>query len=98
MEQGYLLPPHRRFYKRFNLDTSATLILPKNLRRPLILRDLSARGAGVVSNYSLNINEEIEITIAVSFFFNQPVYKKARVVWCNKVDEHLWQAGLDFGR
>jgi hypothetical protein len=32
-----------------------------------------------------------------SFILDEPVAKQAKVVWCKKIDNNLWQAGLDFG-
>lgn len=93
MEQVY----NKRDYQRFSLDGSATLIVNKNLKRPLILKDLSARGVGVIGSFPLNLNEKVEVIMNTSFFFDKPLYKKAKVSWCNKIDENLWQAGLDFG-
>ena len=97
MEEDYTIPLHRRGYQRFQLQAQATLIAESQLERPSILKDLSARGAGVVSNEPLNLNEKVEIVIFVPYFFDAAVHRKAKVVWCNRIDEQLWQAGLDFG-
>jgi len=91
------LSSHRRSYERFEVDASATLILNKNLEIPSILTNLSAGGAGTVSNGSLQVNEKVKIIIRAPFFFENPVYKEARVAWCKRLDENLCQAGLDFG-
>jgi len=90
------LSPYRRSHKRYNMDTQAALIVDKGLRKPLILKDISTRGAGIVSSFPLETNS-VEIAMALPFFFDKPVYRKARVAWCRKVSEKLWEGGLDFG-
>lgn len=88
---------YRRAHERFFLDSSASLITQKDTTKHLSLKDLSARGAGVVGDWPLSINERVAIIINASFFFDKPVSKQAKVVWCKKMDCELWQAGLDFG-
>ncbi len=88
---------YRRSYERFKVDASATLIVNKNLEIPSILTDLSVRGAGAVSSDPLKVDEKIKVIIRAPFFFEHPLYKEARVVWCKKLDGNLCQAGLDFG-
>jgi len=97
MEEGYSLSAYRRSYNRFNIEGQATLSFDKGLSRPSILKDLSAGGAGVICNEPLGVNEEIGIFIPTSLLLKSSVYKKAKVVWCSKIGENLWQAGLAFG-
>jgi len=88
---------HRRTYQRFILDASATLVINEEKEEPSILTDLCPRGTGIVTHYSLKEDEKINIIIKVPYLFDNPVYKRAKVVWCRKIDENLWQGGLDFG-
>ena len=97
MEQPYSLSFYRRSHQRFILDASATLVINKNIEEPSGLRDLCPRGAGVITHYPLTENERVTIIIKVPYLFDSPVYKEAKVVWCKKIDEYLWQGGLDFG-
>jgi hypothetical protein len=62
----------------------------------IILRDVGARGGGIVSTCPLPLNENLGIVIKISFF-GAPVYRAAKVVWSRKVNEHLWTGGIDFG-
>jgi hypothetical protein len=67
------------------------------MRGPSIIKDLSARGAGVVTDYPLDKGQEVELAIPECFFFSEAVNRKAKVVWCRQAGERFWQAGLDFG-
>jgi len=89
--------PYRRVYQRFILNDSASLVTQEGTEKRLILNDLSATGAGVFGDCSLNINEKVTVIISAPFFFSKPICKQAKVVWCKKIDRNLWQGGLDFG-
>jgi hypothetical protein len=39
----------------------------------------------------------VKAIINAPLFFARPISKAAKVVWCQKIDEGLWQGGLDFG-
>lgn len=65
--------------------------------RPVVLKDLSSRGAGIVSNFLVNANQEVAMIMQVPYLFAHPVYRRVRVAWSNKIAENLWQTGLDFG-
>ena len=97
MQQDYSIPFHRRTYQRFVLDASATLVINENIEEPSILTDLCPRGTGVVTRYALKEDEKLAIIIKVPSLFDSPVYKRAKVVWCRKLDRNLWRGGLDFG-
>ena len=97
MEQVYNLSSYRRTYQRIALEASATLVINKSKEEPSGLRDLCPRGAGIVTCYPLKENEKIDIIIQVPYLFASAVYKQAKVAWTKKIDENLWQGGLDFG-
>lgn len=86
----------RRAYERYKMDDSAILILNKKLEKSSILRDLSVRGAGFVCDCLLKSNDKIEIIIKSSLF-ESSMRKEAKVVWCSKISDNLYRAGLDFG-
>lgn len=86
----------RRAYQRFEADISGTLIFKENIKKLSIIRNLSARGAGLITNYSLETGERLNIIIRPSFFSENWLYKEATVAWCEKVGASLWQGGLDF--
>ncbi|MDD5166394.1 MAG: PilZ domain-containing protein [Candidatus Omnitrophica bacterium] len=86
---------NRRSYTRYIIEAAATLVINDSVRVPVVLRDISARGAGVFSNYPLTANDKVEIII--DYYFQRPVCRKANVVWSKEEDNNLWRAGLDFG-
>ena len=88
---------YRRDYQRYILNDSASLTTNEGIEKDFLLKDLSARGVGIVGNSPLNINEDVKVIINAPLFFDRPVSKAAKVVWCQKIDENLWQVGLDFG-
>lgn len=90
----YYSTVNRRIFTRYLIESSGILILNNSLNETVIVNDLCANGAGVYCNRSLEVGEEVEIIII--YFFDKLVQKKAKVVWCIKIDENLWRAGLDF--
>jgi hypothetical protein len=94
MEENYT-SFYRRSYTRYLIEATATLILGNGSKVPVMLRDLCARGAGILSNHPVAVNDKVEIVI--DSVFERPVYRKANVVWSKEVDMGLWRAGLDFG-
>lgn len=88
--------PFRRSYERFLVNRKANLETDKSQEQEVLLRDLSIRGAGIVSRFSLNENEQVKISIKEPFF-DQPVLKEAVVIWSKKQENNSWRSGLDFG-
>lgn len=88
---------YRRNYERFLVNDSASLVTDNSSARPLIVGDLSARGAGVIGDYPFRVNEKVNVVIYTPFFLDRPAFKQAKAVWCKKIHRNLWQAGLDFG-
>jgi hypothetical protein len=97
MEQVYSQPRYRRSYQRFRLDGSVTLVVNENKQGPSILKDLSPRGAGVITYHPLKENEKLAIIIDIPSLFNTTLHKESKVAWCKKIQSDLWQGGLDFG-
>ena len=87
----------RRCYGRYRLDGSATLVGEGGAQEPSVLRDISCRGAGVVTYQPLELNDNLNIIINASSLFSRPVIRQARVAWCKQISAGLWQGGLDFG-
>ena len=87
----------KRAYSRYPVEGSATLIDLRGTEEPLILKDISCSGAGVIASQALGINDKTDIIISASSLFAQPIRRKARVAWCQRVAVNLWQSGLDFG-
>jgi len=88
---------YRRDYERFIANDSVSLVTDNGIENPLILQDLSARGVCVLGDYPFKIEEKVNLTIYAPFFINSPALKEAKTVWCKRIADNLWQAGLDFG-
>ncbi len=97
MESFNLAAMTRRAYGRYRLDDSATLVAENGTEEPSILKDISCRGAGVVTSQPLRLNDSLSIVINTSSLFNRPITRQARVAWCQQLASDLWQGGLDFG-
>ena len=85
----------RRFYDRYQLNSPATLTDAYNVKREVILRDLSIMGAGIVCAQPIKVYEEVTVVIQHPFFDN-PISPKAKVIWCKKLDKDYWRLGLIF--
>ena len=92
--RGYI--PRRRFHSRFRTDVTITAVVEQNQKKSLIAKNLSVRGVGVVGNYSFKVGDAVTIIVQKPFF-QECVEKKAKVIWCSKLEQNMWQAGLDFG-
>ena len=88
---------YRRDYFRYIMNDSVSLLTKKGNEIEMILKDLSARGAGVVGDSPLEVNEKVTAVISAPFFFDSPVHRQATIVWCQRIANNLWQGGLDFG-
>ena len=42
-------------------------------------------------------DEQLEVSLEPCCLFSSPIRRQAKVVWCTKIQDNLWQAGLDFG-
>ncbi len=97
MEFVYSPAFHRRSQERFKVDASAIIMAGQEVKQSAILKDLSARGAGILSNYLLKASQEVSVIIQAPFFFTGPLQREAKVAWSNKIKENLWEYGFDFG-
>ncbi len=88
---------YRRQYPRYTVEGQAKLRAGEEADQPSLLKDISLRGAGILSKQPLDPQEKLDIVIHVPSLFPRPVSTSARVVWCDKIGDNLWQAGLDFG-
>jgi hypothetical protein len=97
MQELNLVSMTKRAYGRYRVDGSATLIGDGGREEPSILKDLSCRGAGIVTYHPLRLNDKLDIIISPSSLFSRPITREARVAWCKPISASLWQGGLDFG-
>jgi hypothetical protein len=89
----YVSQPRRRKYERYYLETKARIISPAAGETSCLLKDISSRGAGILSNHPLNLQAEVRLLAKRPPELKQP----ATVIWCREIKEGLWRAGLDFG-
>ena len=85
-----------RYYERFFVEGQGEVTLANNSRQPLIVENISARGAGVVSNIPLLISDTVNVFIN-STAKNPPFNRPAKVIWTKRLDDNLWESGIDFG-
>ena len=87
---------YRRIYDRFPLESSAEISTEKAKGISMMLTDVSAGGAGLITNIPLDAMEKVDILIKSCFLFKDPLKRTAKVAWCKKLGFNLWQVGLDF--
>lgn len=91
------MPPYRRDYHRYIIESPVSLVMPGGAEKTSFLRDLSSRGAGILGDSFFALGESLTIGIDLPVFFEGKITKKAKVAWCKQVNTDTWQAGLDFG-
>lgn len=89
-------PVCRRAHPRFIIEGTGEVRAKNDRLQPTIVKDVSVRGARIIANFPLDVNQEIAIDIQSGILPEPVVQKKARVRWVNKIDENLWSIGLDF--
>jgi Tfp pilus assembly protein PilZ len=86
----------RRSYDRYPLDTIATLIDQGKGHKSLIVKNVCGGGVCITLKQQLIIGDMVTIELILPTS-SQAITRSAKVIWCEKLDENLWQAGLDFG-
>ena len=85
----------RRSSDRYLIGAAGTLYLSGQAQeRVSVVKDISAKGVGIISNGPLTIGEKVTVLIQASFIKNLSQKKNAKVVWSRPMAENLWQAGL----
>jgi len=97
MAESYVPTANRRSYMRFPTQSSSVMLGVSKEHAPLLLKNISARGIGVVGSHPLDVGKEVGVTIVPNFFLKNGTFRKAKVAWCNAWGKGLWCAGLDFG-
>lgn len=87
----------RREFTRFEVNGQASLFDDTKQNQVCILKDISSRGAGIIGYKQLDISSYVTIKFTIPFLSEGFIQRKARAVWSRKVDENLWESGLDFG-
>jgi len=87
---------HRRAYERYLVETSATFCVEGEGPRRSMLRDVSPRGAGIITTYPLAPKQKLTLFTDSSFFFKVPTTRKTQVVWCEQIGDRYWRGGLAF--
>lgn len=96
IHQKYSLRFARRAYDRFKVEASGEMLINEKVEKPVVVKDVCVRGAGIVSDFPLKVKEKVTIRI-ISPLFGGPIYRKAEVVWAKEVEKDWWNIGLDFG-
>jgi hypothetical protein len=97
VEQNQGLPPaFRRAHDRYPVDAAGTAYIKSNdQERVSLIKDISLRGLGIISNYPLARGERVAVSVQSALIKNSFQKKTARVVWSEEVEEGLWYTGLE---
>ena len=87
---------YRRSYDRYDMDPSSKVCLNTPLNEEMMLKNLSARGAGAVGSRYLQAQESLDLVITSSLL-KEPLRTRAKVAWCRQIENNLYQTGFDFG-
>ena len=87
----------RRAYLRYPLESSAQIAAGSQEDIPMLLTDISCRGAAGISNSPLEPSERVKLTLRANFLLKNDVKKNARIAWCRKLNHDSWMIGFDFG-
>lgn len=86
-----------RDYKRVVVHTHSIVVLNNGERENLRLKNISARGACVLSSRPFQLNEKVKLILLYPFF-QDFVETDAEVIWRRRKDGAFWEIGLDFGK
>lgn len=87
----------RRFYDRFEANTSALVSQGIEKAETFIMENISARGAAVLGYRPFEIHDKLTVLFRLPFFSTRAIHKQAQVAWCRHIKEGVWELGLDFG-
>lgn len=100
MSDSPSIPRNRRVNRRIIPRTrvqieclKGTMGLGRNLARQLL--DVSETGARLTVTAELKPGQEVELALQGSGHV-RPVKRLANVIWCQPMQDRLWQAGLHF--
>lgn len=92
----------RRLYRRINYNGMVTITkysTPSNeeitVANPikLVVSDISIGGLGAMTSYNFQTNSEIHFTIKIK---NKYLKAKTKIVWAHKINENIYDMGLQF--
>jgi hypothetical protein len=87
----------RRFYDRFEANTSALVSQGVEKAETFIMENISARGAAVLGYRPFEARDKLTILFRLPFFSTRAIHKHAKVAWCRQIRDGVWESGLDFG-
>lgn len=89
-------PVCRRVHPRLIVDDTGEVLAENNQMQPIIVKDLSVRGAKIIGEFPLSVGQKIAIDIRSGILLEPSIRKEAQVRWANKIDKNLWAIGLNF--
>ena len=87
----------RRSYARFQVENASGILNDGQSERVFLIKDISALGMGLVTDNPLEHFKVMRFEIKPNFFLRTGASRQGKVVWCNKIKDGLWEAGVDFG-
>lgn len=94
MKKGFLRSRNRRAYPRSALEFFGEVFISGE-SFPVLIKDSSSGGLGVVSDFYLPPGKKVKIKIQVPME-TENVNKEGVVVWSNKVSDNIFYSGVDF--
>jgi hypothetical protein len=86
----------RRAHDRYPVDAAGiAYIQSKDQEGVSLVKNISLRGVGIISNYPLDRGERVAVSIQSALIKNSSQNKTARVVWSRQVQEGFWHTGLE---
>ncbi len=88
---------YRRDYERFEMNDEVIVNMANDVQESFILKNISARGAGLVGRQPLAENASFPVSLQIPFLSEKPINRSAKVIWCRQLNGKLWECGMDFG-
>ena len=88
----------RRLFARFRASFPVRFAdEPSSFGRDVYLRDAGAGGVHVVSRRALHPNDAVNLQVQLNDGYD-PLVLRGRVVWVDRPQPRLWEAGVAFHR
>ena len=94
-----LMTAYRRNYNRLPVNALGSLRAANGFSgsaTPVIIRDLSGKGAGIIAYSRLRVMDKVVLDLEMPPLIPARVHTDCTVAWCRQ-EADRWLCGLDFG-